>query len=172
MEYFELFDLPVQLQVDKKALRTKYLEMSRKHHPDYFATASAAEQRGSLDATAQLNKAFKTLSHREETIRYVLQQKGLLADAEKYALSPDFLMEMLEINEAIADASMEPDGAAKEAVAQQLKTLEHELFEPVAEIVANYQDGVTTEKELLQVKDYYFRKKYLERLQHQLAGIS
>ena len=172
MEYFELFDLPVQLEVDKKALRAKYLELSRKHHPDYFATASADAQQGSLDATAHLNKAFKTLSNREETIRYVLQQKGLLADDEKYALSPDFLMEMLEINEAIAEAGMDPEAGGKAAVVQQLKTMEHEIYEPVAQIVANYQDGVTTEKELLQMKEYFYRKKYLERLQHQLAGIS
>lgn len=172
MEYFELFEIPVQLEVDKKTLRAKYLELSRKYHPDYFANASEAEQQEALDATAGLNKAFKTLANREDTIRYVLQQKGLLIDDEKYALSPDFLMEMLEINEAIAEAAMDADGAGKAAVAQQLKNWEHEIYEPVAQIVSSYHDGVTTEKELLQVKEYFYRKKYLERLQHQLDGIS
>ncbi|RPD51405.1 Fe-S protein assembly co-chaperone HscB [Paracnuella aquatica] len=172
MEYFELFEIPVQLEVDKKTLRAKYLELSRKYHPDYFANASAPEQQEALDATAGLNKAFKTLGNREDTIRYVLQQKGLLVDDEKYALSPDFLMEMLEINEAIAEAGMDADGAGKAAVAQQLKNWEHEIYEPVAQIVASYHDGVTTEKELLQVKEYFYRKKYLERLKHQLDGIS
>ena len=172
MEYFSLFDLSVQLEVDKKELRARYLDLSRRFHPDYFATASAEAQQEALDATAQLNKAFKTLSNREETIRYVLQQKSLLADEEKYSLSPDFLMEMLEINEAVADLAFDPDPQRRAEIASQIKNWEHEIYEPVASIVANYQEGVTTEKELLQVKDYYFRKKYLERLQQQLMGIS
>src|SRR3712207_6046880 len=103
MNYFSLFELPVQLDVDKKVLRAKYLELSRRFHPDYFANSNAAEQDEALQATAQLNKAFKTLSSREETIRYVLNEKGLIEQDEKYKLSPDFLMEMLEINEAVAD---------------------------------------------------------------------
>lgn len=172
MEYFSLFSLPVQLEVDKKALRASYLELSRKYHPDYFATAGADAQQEALDATAQLNKAFKTLSNREETIRYVLQEKGLLVDDEKYNLSPDFLMEMLEINESIADLSFDPDPEKKAELVTTLKNLEDEIYEPVANIVANYQEGVTSKEELLQVKDYYFRKKYLERLQRQLMGIS
>jgi molecular chaperone HscB len=34
--------------------------------------------------------------------------------------------------------------------------------------MANYSENTTTEKELLQVKDYYFKKKYLDRI---LAGL-
>ena len=33
MNYFELFDIPVQLKVDKAMLEPKYFELSRKHHP-------------------------------------------------------------------------------------------------------------------------------------------
>lgn len=172
MDYFSLFDMPVQLDVDKKVLRTKYLELSRRFHPDYFATAAAAEQQEALNATAQLNKAFKTLSNREETIRYVLEQKGLLEAEEKYRLSNDFLMEMLEINEEVAELAFDDDPAKRLRLQQQLKQLEDEIYAPVAAIVESYQEGITSEKELLQVKDYYFRKKYLERLQQQLGGIS
>jgi len=33
----------------------------------------------------------------------------------------------------------------------------------------NYQEGITSEKELLQVKEYYYKKKYLDRIHKQLA---
>ena len=172
MDYFELFELPVQLYVDKKSLRARYLELSRRFHPDYFATASGDAQQEALDATAQLNRAMKTLGNREETIRYVLMQKGLLEAEEKYKLSNAFLIEMMEINEAVAERAFDNDPQKREQVETQLKNLEEEIYEPVAPIIEHYQEGVTSEKELLQVKDYYFRKKYLERLQHQLQGIS
>lgn len=171
MEYFELFELPVQMNVDKKLLRAKYLELSRRYHPDYFATASPEMQAQALDATAQLNKALKTLGSTEETIRYVLEQKGLLQAEEAYKLSNDFLMEMMELNEAIAELSFDPSPEQRTKLEAQIKTIEDDIYQPVASIVANYQEGVTSEKELLQVKDFYFRKKYLERLQQQLAGI-
>jgi molecular chaperone HscB len=171
MDYFSLFGLPVQLDVEQKELRAKYLELSRRTHPDYFATSGAAAQEDALQATAELNKAFKTLSNREETIRYVLEQKGLIEQDEKYKLSPDFLMEMLEINEAIAELAFEKDPAQEAAVRNQIKQIENDMYTPVAAIVESYAEGITTKEELLQVKDYYFRKKYLERLEQQLRGM-
>lgn len=171
MEYFDLFELPVQLQVNPKTLRAKYLELSRRYHPDYFATASAEAQEEALHATAQLNKALKTLSNPEETIRYVLEQKGLLEQEEPYKLSNDFLMEMMDINEAVAELQFEPGREQKEEIQDQINGIANEIYTPVAPIVEGYQEGVTTQEELLQVKDYYFRKKYLQRLQQQLNGM-
>jgi molecular chaperone HscB len=39
----------------------------------------------------------------------------------------------------------------------------------VQAVVENYKEGVTLESDLLLVKDYYFKKKYIERLKQQLA---
>ncbi|OLY92807.1 Co-chaperone protein HscB [Cnuella takakiae] len=171
MEYFDLFSLPVQLQVDKKLLRARYLELSRKYHPDYFANEELGVQQDALDATARLNAALKTLSNTDETIRYVLAQKGLLEQDEKYKLGNDFLMEMMDINEAAADLQFDPDPEAQQKINAQINQIGHEIYAPVQPIVEGYQEGVTTQEELLQVKDYYFRKKYLERLQQQLGGM-
>lgn len=166
MNYFELFELPVSLQLDKTMLRKKYFELSRKYHPDHFAQQDAAEQEGALEASAQLNKAYKTLTNGEELIRYVLMEKGLLAPDEKYVLPPGFLMEMMELNEALPDV-ME-DETAKESFEAQLQQLEKDLYKPVQSIIEKFKDGVTTESQLLAVKDYYFKKKYLQRLVQQL----
>ncbi len=51
-----------------------------------------------------------------------------------------------------------------------ISNLSNEIYEPVKEIVEHYQEGVTSEKELLQVKEYYFKKKYLNRIHQQLTG--
>jgi molecular chaperone HscB len=50
--------------------------------------------------------------------------------------------------------------------------LQSDIYGPVKETVEHYQDGVTTEEELLQVKEYYYKKKYLHRIQQQLNGMS
>jgi molecular chaperone HscB len=165
MNYFELLQIPVALSVDKGLARKKYLELSKKYHPDYFVNSGEEEQKNALEVTALLNKALKTFNNGDETIRYVLNLKGLLEEEEKYQLPPDFLMEMMELNEEMAEADS-PEYS--ERMAQKLLSLEKELYEPVQNIIENYKEGVTAEKELLQVKHFYFKKKYLQRLCDQL----
>ena len=108
MTYFEIFGLPVQLKVDKADLPKRFFELSRKFHPDFYANATPSEQQRALEITANLNKAFKTFQNEDDTIKYVLQLKGLLEEEEKYQLPPDFLMEVLEINEQLMDATDDP----------------------------------------------------------------
>jgi molecular chaperone HscB len=167
MNYFELLQIPVSLKVDKATARKKYFELSKRFHPDYFVNTATEEQQNALEVSALLNKALKTFSDPYETIRYVLVLKGVLEEEEKYALPPDFLMEMMEINEEVAEID---DAQTAAAVNRKLLTLEKELYEPVQSIVENYKEGATTSQELLQVKDYYFKKKYLQRLYQQLDG--
>lgn len=169
MNYFEILDLPVRLQVDKNELRRQYLQLSRRYHPDHHAQSSGEAQEEALEASALLNQAFKTLSNRDETIRYVLQLKGLLVADEKYNLPPEFLMEMMEINESASE--LEPGDAGISSIEEQLSRLEAELYEPVAGVIENYAEGVSEESSLLLVKDYYFKKKYLDRLRQQLSGM-
>lgn len=165
MNYFELFELAPTLRPDPAELRKKYFALSRRFHPDHHIHNDAGKQQVALETSAVLNKAYKTLSNEQETIKYLLTWKGLLQEAEKYELPPDFLMEMLELNEEAAAAG---DAAEKKKIAESIKQVEEEIYEPVQNIIQDYREGVTSEKELLQVKDYYFKKKYLERLQQQL----
>jgi len=174
MNYFELFEIPVQLKVDTVPLSKKFFELSRKYHPDYFINEEAASQAEALEKSATLNKAFKTFQNPDETIKYVLQLKGLLVEEEKYELPPEFLMEVLDINEQLMDAdeltardTMTP---ARQNLQLAIDNLQSEIYDPVKEIVEYYNEAAVSEKELLQVKEYYYKKKYLDRIRRQLAG--
>jgi len=168
MNYFELYNIPVSLKPDASTVKQKFYELSRKYHPDFFASATAGEQADVLEKSSLVNKAFKTFSNADETIKYVLTQKGLLEEEEKYQLPNTFLMEMMDINEALMDAKMEGD---EQAIANQqsvISNLQIQIYEPVKQIVEHYQEAAVTQEELLQVKEYYFKKKYLNRI---LAGL-
>ena len=54
---------------------------------------------------------------------------------------------------------------AKRIYKRQLENFKLKYMNRLKNIIENYKEGVTTEEELLQVKEYYFKKKYLERLQ-------
>ena len=165
MNYFEIFGIPVQLKVDKTDLPRKYFELNKKFHPDFYSNATPSEQDHALEITANLNKAYKTFQNPDETIKYVLQLKGLLEEEEKYQLPPDFLMEVLEINEQLMDADQSVASSLQSAV----DNLQNEIYEPVKQIIENYREGDTTEQELLQVKEYYYKKKYLNRISRELS---
>jgi molecular chaperone HscB len=169
MTYFELFEIPVQLKVKTGLLSQKFFALSRQYHPDYYANESEAVQTEMLEKSALLNKAWKTFQHPDATIKYVLQQKGLLEEEEKYALPPAFLMEVMDINEALMDAT--GDEKAVNDLKTKIANLQTEIYEPVKKIVADYKEGVNSEKELLQVKVYYYQKKYLDRIHQQLNGM-
>ncbi len=62
------------------------------------------------------------------------------------------------------DAKMEEDEAAILNVKSQISNLENQLYENIKSIIENFKDGISTQEELLQVKDYYFKKKYLARI--------
>ncbi len=169
MTYFELFELPVTLKVNTSELSRKFFELSKKYHPDYFINEGDQAQADALEKSALLNKAWKTFQNPDETIKYVLQLKGVLEEEEKYELPPGFLMEVLDINEQLMDAE-EP--AVKAELESAIHNLQNEIYEPVKEMVEHYQEDSVTEKELLQVKAYYYKKKYLDRIRRQLAGMA
>jgi molecular chaperone HscB len=165
MNYFELFGIPVQLQVNPALLSKKFFELSRQHHPDYVANENSQVQSEALERSALLNKAWKTFQDPGATIKYVLLEKGLLEEEEKYELPPGFLMEVLEINEQLMDSDATDIGNLQSIISN----LQSAIYAPVKAIVENYKEGITTKEELLQVKEYYFKKKYLDRITKELS---
>jgi molecular chaperone HscB len=167
MNYFELFEMPASLQVDKKYLQQKYFELQKKYHPDFYSNESEEEQADVLEKSSMINKAYKTFQNNDETIKYVLQLKGLLEEEEKYQLPPDFLIEMMELNEML----MEVDDSSVEETQTKISQLQKLLYDKVQNIIEYYDEERTTDEQLLQVKDYYYKKKYLNRILERLDGM-
>ena len=160
MNYFELFGLPIGFQVDAAKLRQAYMEIQRTSHPDKFTQSSSEDQDIALEKSAIANKAFTLLNNKEQILPYVLEVMGYMETDEKYALSPDFLMEMMDLNEAWMDADSE---AAKSNVTQQVKTIQNAIYTTVKAILEANSIDITKEA-MLQVKEYYYKKKYLDRI--------
>ena len=164
MNYFELYNIPISFIVNANEVKKKYYELSRKFHPDFFSNATEEERAEVLEKSSAVNKAFKIFTNEDELIKYVLQLKKLLQEEEKYNLPNSFLMEMLELNEVLMDAKMEGDEDKIASIKSQISNFKSIIYEPVKTIIENYKEDISTEKELLQIKEYYFKKKYLTRI--------
>ncbi len=159
MNHFELFGLPVSFKIDRGNLAQKYFELQKKYHPDFFAQGTEQEQEQALDISSQLNKALNIFKSETQTIKYVLQLKGLLQEEEKYQLPPAFLMEMMELNEELSENS-----------ARQINEIEKKLHTEVQSIIESYDDSTFTTADLLKLKEYYYKKKYLQRILDRIDG--
>ncbi len=109
MDYFELYGIPVCFLPDQQLIKQTFYKLSRQYHPDFFSGAGKEEQAEMLEKSSMVNKAYKMFQNGDEVIKYVLMQKGLLVEEEKYELPSLFLMEMLELSEQMMDAKMEED---------------------------------------------------------------
>ena len=82
-----------------------------------------------------------------------------MEEEEKYQLPPAFLMEMMELNEELNEDS-----------AAQIETLEADLYAEVEPIINSYDDSKASKPDLLKLKEYYYKKKYLQRILDRLDG--
>ncbi|MFN0216972.1 MAG: iron-sulfur cluster co-chaperone HscB C-terminal domain-containing protein [Saprospiraceae bacterium] len=170
MNYFEFYGLPVALSVDESAVRRVYLLNSKKYHPDFHTLADASEQARMLELSTLNNEAFKTLSDPDNRLRYVLEMKGLLGqDNESPSLPQDFLMGMMDINEALMELEFDFDTDRYNNTLQTVKSLEAELLTSVQFILSNWTALTGTESDLEKVRDYFFKKRYLLRIKENLS---
>ena len=161
MNYFALFGLPIGFQVDTNKLRAAFMDIQRASHPDKFAQSNSYEQDEALERSALANKGFSLLNNKDQIMPYVLELKGIIDADEKYALSPDFLMEMMELNEAWMEAD---DETAKQSILSQIKAIQDEILEPIKGYLEMDQIDSISQEAMLQIKEYYDKKKYLDRI--------
>ncbi len=156
MNYFELFGLPKAPVVDRTELARKYFELQKQSHPDFYTQSSDMEKNNMLERSATINKAFQVFSDKDKTLEYYLTIQGAIGPDEKFTLPPDFLMEVMEINETIA--------SGKEAdIRKTIAGFEESLAE---EAGAYLHSGLTDPgpEVLASLKSYYYKKKYLHRI--------
>ena len=107
MNYFELYDIPESFEIDQAALKRKFLELSKKYHPDFHTLNDEGEQEDALKMSVLNNEAYKTLKNKELLTAYILELNGItLGDND--SIPQDFLMEMMDINERLMDVQMDP----------------------------------------------------------------
>ena len=115
VSHFELLGLEQGLDVDGAALDEGLRVLQRRLHPDRFATASQ-EQRDLADAaSARVNGATAVLRDdlRRADYLLLLETGTSVLDDETRTAPPALLMEVMEVREAIDEAT---DGGALEAL--------------------------------------------------------
>jgi molecular chaperone HscB len=83
--YFTVFQLPQHLHLDAAALEKQFYALSRRLHPDRFASKSVAEQEAALAASSELNDAYRTLKDPILRTQYLLKLEGVELEEQSKA---------------------------------------------------------------------------------------
>ena len=108
--YFELFQLPIQFDIDTTQLASHFRELQTTYHPDKFVNATGDERFESVKITTFINEARDTLLDSRLRARYLLGLKGVdFNDEIDTSKDPMYLMQQMELRESIEDAEHADD---------------------------------------------------------------
>ncbi len=174
MNYFELYDLPVSFHPDQNVVKQQFYALSKKYHPDFYINESAEKQEEVLELSTLNNKAFQVLKDPQKVLQYVLTLKEVIAEGENYTLPQSFLMEMMDVNEAIMDLQFDPDPEKTAEIKQQITDFAQNLDQELAQYTQGFEalDAEQQTAQLAKIKDIHYRSKYLHRLQQSLTKIN
>lgn len=103
VDHFAFFGLPQKMHLAEAALESKFFEYSRKLHPDFFMNAPASKRILSLDASARLNAAYKTLKDPIQRAVYLVELESGKLEENDSSPPADLLEDIFVAQEAAAD---------------------------------------------------------------------
>ena len=165
MDYFELYGLPLTFNPDQKVVKQKFYELSKKFHPDFHINESEEKQEEVLLLSTMNNKAYQVLNDAQKRLPYILELKGEMIEGESYALPQDFLMEMMDVNEALMDLQFEPDAEKLESIKKEVENIESGMRQELDGLTRVFDEvGADQRPLLVSIKDLHYRMKYLHRI--------
>ena len=173
MDYFEFYKLPVSFNPDAQLVKQQFYALSKKYHPDFYINESAEKQEEVLELSTLNNKAYQVLNDPQKRLHYILELKGMLAEGENYSLPQDFLMDMMDVNEALMELQFEPDTVKLEEIKKEIDSIADSMQQELDRLIVLFdtQNKDTEAISLAAIKDLYYRKKYLNRINDSLLKL-
>src|SRR5256885_1016444 len=103
-DYFSFLGLPRKLTLDPQELETRFRDLSRKFHPDYYYNASPQERLASLERSSYLNDAYRALKNPIARVEHLLAIEGLppaKSEDGTAKVPPSLLEEVFALNEEL-----------------------------------------------------------------------
>ncbi|MFM8551835.1 MAG: Fe-S protein assembly co-chaperone HscB [Nitrospiraceae bacterium] len=114
LDYFTCLGLPRLLNIDLADMETKFYALSRSFHPDFYHNKTGSEQAISLDNSALLNTAYRTLKDPVQRAEYLLKLEAGSAKDIRTSPPADLFEEILALQEDLeAYRAAQPDQASK-----------------------------------------------------------
>ena len=162
-QYFALFQLPEQFNIDDKQLEQNYRLLAAQCHPDKFAARSTFEQKQAMMMAATVNEAYRILSNPLDRAAYLLKQQGIDADAPEHTHFPaEFLMQQMQWRETLEDARTEADWTTLKELAATIELEQTGLYQQL--------DAAFIQNQPEKAAELVRQGRFLHRLQSEIQA--
>lgn len=169
--FFEFYNLTPAFLIDEGALKRQFYSKSKEYHPDFYTLESEEKQEEILRLSTLNNEAYKVLSDFHRRMYHILELHGQIKEEGKAQLPQAFLVEMMDINEAIMELQFDPDPTKKKQITDDITAFESESRKTIAASLENYQYQEPNPEDLVKIRDYYYQYRYLIRLTENLDKV-
>lgn len=172
--YFDVFGLPVdRLMIDISQLEKRFLELSRKYHPDRFASKTPLENQIAHEYSSAINNAYRTLKEPISRAKYVVERQLGSIEEKSAHVPPDMAEFFFEIHDVL-DTIRESNGNAPELALKEVQKAEQELREKVKELETNLEqqfavyDSAPDKQNLEKIKEILSERSYIRSFLRQI----
>jgi molecular chaperone HscB len=169
--HFALFGLVPSFEIDEDELELKLLELSRRFHPDFFATRDECQQELSLRHSASLNTAHQILREPFNRAEYLLQLIGGKQSSEDKGTPDGFLQKTMLLRMELEEAIEDEDEAAVNALNQKMKNESEALLEEMSDLFERLNEVSEKESLLSQARRNLNAANYIKNLIRDSSGL-
>ncbi len=105
LNYFELFNLSISIDINLEDLDKKYLKLQSQFHPDKFVRATSIEKSMAARISTHLNDGYNTLKDLITRVDYILYLKNYKKDESTTFKNKEFLLNQITLTEKIESAN-------------------------------------------------------------------
>jgi molecular chaperone HscB len=169
-DHFTLFGLPRVQALDLASLENSFRAIQAKVHPDKHAHAADSDRRLAMQWATRVNEAFQTLKSPGLRARYLLGLLGHDPQIESNTAMPtEFLVDQMELREAVMDARAAADEGALDEVRNRLLGEIKADYANLAELIDVSRDFAAAST---LVRQLMFQEKLLTEVDDALEAVT
>ena len=148
--------------MDRAKLDANYRTLQTIVHPDKFASRPAAEQRVAAARSADLNVAYQTLKNSAQRAQYLCDLQDVTQDKSKgRTLNPAFLMEQIELREALAEAKSGSNQSILKELSIEVATARRNTEDDLSRLLDDERNFAAAQ---MKINEFMFLEKLLTEI--------
>ncbi len=172
-DHFALLGLPRRQSLDRAALESRYRDVLARVHPDRHAGGTAIDQRLAMQWATRINEAYQTLKSPLGRARYLLTLGGHEVGSESNTAMPaSFLMEQMELREAVEDAKHSGGETAHRALADLSARLAAEIAAGHGRLIERLDIAADAAGAAALVRQLMFQEKLRDEIDDALDAVT
>lgn len=139
--FFQLFNLPEQFNIDQQQLDNAYRKLQAQVHPDRYAASPEGQRRLALQWSTLANEAYSTLKQPLKRASYLCKLNGIDIDQESSVDMPiEFLMQQLDWRETLEQAHTPPNQITLDHLHQTIMSERAKQLTQLTQAIDQQQD--------------------------------